>query len=133
MTRKQQQDIIGLLGATLAQRLNRPYNFNINEVFVLLKDGDMSTFTVTVHPHDYTPPHLWARVETSGQRDTFYLKFHPTDGTLVGLISARIGSAWHTSAVTLMEGWPTDLHPHLRAIFVTLCQQLDALRQPAAG
>jgi hypothetical protein len=133
MTRREQKDIMGLLGCTLGSLLNKPYNLDINEVFVLLKDGDMSTITVTVHPHDNTPPHLWARVETSGQRDTFYLKFHPTDGTKVGLMSARIGSAWHTSAVTLMEGWPTDLHPKLREIFVALCQQLDALRQPAAG
>lgn len=132
MTRKQQQDIISLLGSLLASRLNQPYTDGSNEVFIL-RGGALTTITVTVRPHDGTPPHLWARVETDGQRDTFYLKFHPTDGAKVLLNSARIGNAWHTSAGALMENWPTELHPRLREIFVALCEELDKLRRPAAG
>jgi hypothetical protein len=133
MTRREQCDIMLKLGATLAQRLDQPYFQCDEEVFLYSWRRGSAAITVTIRPHDDTPPYLWARVESGGQPDTFYLKFYPTDGTLVGLMSARINNRWHTSAVALMEGWPTDLHPKLREIFVALCEELDTLRQPAAG
>ena len=137
MTRTEQQDIMILLGNTVAQRLKQPYEQGSNADFLFSWKNNTCVIALVIHPEeeDDERPYLKATITTLKGRELWYRLMFDFDDTKIGLLSnsGGVGYMLSPSAVEIMEKWPVNLHPHLRAIFVTLCQQLDALRQPAAG